>query len=210
MTLGSANAAVPAGSLIRSFNSDAMFPDVEQEREKTALVWPEKVIFSKDTQILYIRVSDVIEFGKKHQIPLSERRPSTVWLHNPFPPARQTAVSRYLLLKLKKQKQIHVLSFFCLILTFWTISYSHIIFIFVLKLHVFYTTWVQKCLWQCRSPTCKKGLKGNPSWLVSGWTSMLDISEVQFVLPECLLTSDGHKLHVARLTRIRQGCLLVD
>lgn len=34
MTLGSANAAVPAVSLIRSFNSDAMFPDVEQEREK--------------------------------------------------------------------------------------------------------------------------------------------------------------------------------
>lgn len=34
MALASANAAVPAGSFIRGFSSDAMFPDVEQEGKK--------------------------------------------------------------------------------------------------------------------------------------------------------------------------------
>lgn len=34
MALAAANAAVPAGSLIRGFSSDAMFPDVEQEGKK--------------------------------------------------------------------------------------------------------------------------------------------------------------------------------
>lgn len=34
MALAPAHAAVSAGSLIRGFSSDAMFPDVEQEGEK--------------------------------------------------------------------------------------------------------------------------------------------------------------------------------
>lgn len=84
----------------------------KREKKKRISVTRKTIIFSKDTQTLYIRVSDVIEFGKKHQIPRSERRPSTVWLHNPFPPARQTAVSRYLLLKLKnKTKSVFYHSF---------------------------------------------------------------------------------------------------